>query len=130
MPLVEPALERVRVHAGCAAGRRLDGWMIHADDLALELYQHAAEGLRGRPAFLGFEVCKARIGAQAGHKAADGVGCARQEQVDALGRQQDGAHEAQRLGAPAQVFTQHGAVVDGYEFVSRNIQNLLHGGRL
>ncbi|MCY1523187.1 hypothetical protein D9M68_580750 [compost metagenome] len=104
--------------------------MVHADDLALELHQHAPEGLRGRPAFLGFEVGKARVGAQVGQEGVDGLRRPRQKQVDTFGRQQDRAHQAQGLRALAQGLTQHGAVVDAHELVGGDIQNLLHGAGL
>jgi hypothetical protein len=71
-----------------------------------------------------------RASARMGQEGPHAVGRAGQEQVDSLGRQQDGAHEVQGLGAGAQVFTQRGAVVYAYELVGRDIQNLLHGARL
>jgi hypothetical protein len=103
--------------------------VVHADDLALELDQHAPEGLGVGPALLGLQAGEARVGAQVRQEGADSVGGARQKQVDTLGRDQDRAHESQVLRAGAQVFTQHGAVVYAYEFVGRDIQDLLHGGR-
>jgi len=47
LALVEPAFERAGLDARRAAAGRLDGRVVHSDDFALELDQHAAEGLAG-----------------------------------------------------------------------------------
>ena len=104
MALVEPALER-----GCASTRRraagggLDGRMVHADDLALDLDQQLAKGLRVRPAFLGLAGRRSAASARsAARKPRTRIGRAGQEQVDAFGGQQDGALEASACARGAQ----------------------------
>ncbi len=50
--LIEPATQRLRRDRGRPVGGRADRRVVHPDDLALDLDEHPAEGLLGRPALL------------------------------------------------------------------------------
>ena len=127
MPLVQPALERLGLDTRRAPRGRLDRGMVHADDLALDLHQHAAEGLCGRPAFLGLERGEARVGAQFVDEGPHFARRAGEEKVDALGREQDGPHQLAGLRAGQQHGFQGEGVFNGAEEIRGDVEDGKHG---
>ncbi len=124
MALVQPALERGGRQRWRAAVFRADQRIAHGDDLFLQAHQQPAERLVVGEAFLGRQVGKARIGAQPADDAVDRLARAGQEDVDALGCQQDRALQVACLAFGEQGRAQRLAVVEGDEFVSGNVDDL------
>ncbi|MNR25220.1 hypothetical protein D3C85_1423570 [compost metagenome] len=80
-----------------------------------------------RPAFLGHEIGKARVGAQRGYKAMHAFGRAGEKEIDAFFGQQDGALELGRQRARSQRVAQRRSVGKCHKFVAGNIENVGHG---
>lgn len=108
--------------------RGLNGGVVHADDLVLDLDQHFFEGRGVRPAFFGREGRKAAVRLELRHKAPHVIRRTRQKQIDALVRQQDGALEVQRQRPLQQQRAQLCGVGQRGEQVGRDVENGLHTG--
>ena len=128
--LVEPASQRAAVDGGCAAGLWAHAELVHADDLALQLDQQPLEG-RGFGALrFEFERGESRVGLQRRQPLLHRRRSACQRQVDALGRQQHGALQGQRLGMRQQPHAQRRAVVNIDKTIGSDDGEGSHGIRL
>ncbi len=123
---VEPGPQALGRHRRGAPGFGADLRAVQGDDLALDFHLHALEGLRCRERFLRAEVGQPGVGSQGGHDGVDGAARSGEKQVDALGREKDGALELQRRALRRQSRLQRGQVVEADELVAGDVD---HGGR-
>ena len=97
--------------------------MLHCDDFLLQPHPHALERLVGRQALLGCQVGEARIGAQLGDDGIDRLPRTGEEDVDALGREEDRALETERDAARGKRGLERLAVGERDELVAGNIDD-------
>jgi len=101
----------------------------HGDDFFFQPHPHTLEWRRVGEAFLGLHIGKARVGPQVGDKSIYRLAGAGQKHVDALGREQDGAFEAQFHAMCAEFGLERFALIQGDKFVAGDV-NDRHGKTL
>src|SRR5690606_17216641 len=115
--LRDPAREVGRRDRRRTAIQRRRAFAAEADDLPLALDLQPRERLRAAAAVLRLDGGEPEVAAQPGQERIDVGALPGKEQVDALGRDQDGAEQAQRFGLRPHALGQGPGVVDGDEVV-------------
>ncbi len=123
MTAVEPAAEVRRQHVRRSTLLGTNGRRVHRDDFFLQAYAHAAEGRRIGEALLRHEVGEAWVLAQPVDEGGHGIGGRGEEQVDAFGREQDGALEGEGFAAFDDPRPQGMQVVEGDELVGGDVED-------
>ena len=126
-PPIEPAPQCGGIHCRGAPGLRADHGVVHADDLALYLHEHAPERLARRPALLRGELREPGVVPQPVDESAHFGRVTGEKEVDALFREEDGPPQPGRNGALAQQRAQTVGVLDAGEQIRRDVENGCHG---
>ena len=123
---VEPLLEFAGGQLGGSAPGGIDALDAERDDLLLEPHQHAGEGLMVGLAVFRRQVREARQGAEFGEEQFNAVRGAGDEQVDALGAEQDRAPQVPAAAEFEQAGAQRAKLAERRELVGGEVDDAVH----